>query len=428
MIKIANFLVKDRVFSSVITLLTGTALAQIITAVSMVVVTWLYSPEALGIISIYLAFFSFWVSLASWRFEGAMLVCKGDDESDHLFRLGSVVVVAMALISVPALYVLMRSGFLSFSELPLWSPYAAGLSVLGFGLFMMYRSWSLRLRELVAIKRATISRSAANAGIRIVGGFLGGGVIGLFIAEVLGSWAALAAVRNRVAQTRKRAGPSCSWNIKSMLAVGARYATFPKYEMPSVALNQLASVMPVPMVGALYGAQAAGLFGVARLLVAIPNTQLGAAVSDVFQMELAENYRNKQYAEGKRLFYSMFKKLALIGLVPLVASLVLAPLVVPLLFGNQWAQMGVIIAIMAPWMYMAFIVSSLSRLLSVLGAQLFKLIYDFISLIVVGLVYFYALSFNEGFYFFVLFISLGFICSYLFYLLVLFYVIDKRLR
>ncbi|SFM42136.1 Membrane protein involved in the export of O-antigen and teichoic acid [Marinobacter zhejiangensis] len=420
-------MVKDRVFASVITLLTGTALAQIITAVSMVVVTWLYSPEALGIISIYLAFFSFWVSLASWRFEGAMLVCKDDDESDHLFRLGSVVVVAMALISVPALYVLMSSGFLSFSELPVWSPYAAGLSVLGFGLFMMYRSWSLRLRELVAIKRATISRSAANAGIRIAGGVLGGGVIGLFIAEVLGSWAALAAVRKRVVQTRKRIGPSCSWNVKSMLAVGARYVTFPKYEMPSVALNQLASVMPVPMVGALYGAQAAGLFGVARLLVAIPNTQLGAAISDVFQMELAENYRSKQYAEGKRLFYSMFKKLALIGLVPLVASLVFAPLLVPVLLGDQWAQMGGIIAIMAPWMYFAFVVSSLSRLLSVLEAQRFKLYYDFLSLAMVVVVYFVSLNGDFDLYYYIFLISAGFVICYSVYFSLLCHVIKVRL-
>ena len=417
---------QDRITQSVLTLMTGTALAQVITAVATVIVTWLYEPSDLGIISIYLAFFNFWVALASWRYEGAMLICRDEEESHHLFRVGAFVVVLMAILALPALYALIFVDVLSFSQLPLWAPVVAAISVLGFGLFMMYRSWSLRLRELKAIRRATVLRSAANAGVRISCGLVSIGTLGLFIAEVLGSWAALATVRNEV---KKRLGASMpvTWSAKRLGSVALGYRNFPKYEMPSVALNQFAMVLPIPMVGALYGAEAAGWFGVARLLVAIPNTQLGAAISDVFQMELADHYRNEQFEKGRLLFKAMLKKLSIIGLFPLSISLAFAPVAVPLIFGTEWSEMGVIIAIMAPWMYSAFVVSSLSRLLSVLRAQKYKLYYDSVALLMIVVTYFAAKTLTLDLYIYLSIVSLGFVFCYSVYLFILIRVVQLRL-
>lgn len=258
------------------------------------------------------------------------------------------------------------------------------------------------------IRRATISRSAANASVRILGGVFGLGPFGLFIAEVFGSWAAVGALRASVKKAQTVAPPN--WSYQKILEVMNRFRRFPLLEMPSAGLNQVATALPVPMIGAIYGAEAAGWYGLARLLVAIPNMQIGGAVADVFQMEFAKLVRDGRGEAGKRLFYSFATKLSLIGLIPLIASVLLAPTVVPFVFGDDWEPMGKIVALMSPWMYFSLIVGSLSRLLSVLEAQHLKLIYDFFALAVICLVYRYSTGWSL--FEFVEIMSLVFVASY----------------
>lgn len=66
-------------------LASGTAIAQIITAASMPIVTRLYTPEMIGVISVFLSFFNFWLVLLSWRYESALLVSQNEEESHHVF-------------------------------------------------------------------------------------------------------------------------------------------------------------------------------------------------------------------------------------------------------------------------------------------------------------------------------------------------------
>jgi O-antigen/teichoic acid export membrane protein len=75
---------------------------------------------------------------------------------------------------------------------------------------------------------------------------------------------------------------------------------------------------------------------------------------------------------------------------PLTLAIFLAPPLTPLIFGTEWKEMGVIVAHMAPWMFMALVVSSMSRALSVLQKQKWKFIYDTPALGIVFLVYFLA--------------------------------------
>src|SRR6185437_1033679 len=133
--------------------------------------------------------------------------------------------------------------------------------------------------------------SASNALIRVALGLLGGGVPALFAAELLGAWGGASAL-HRAGLGRFATG-SRSW--RSLKEVMIRYSRFVKYELPSVAIDNIASAIPVPMLASLYGAQAAGWFGMARLLVAIPNAQVGRAVGDTFQMELARSVRERDY-------------------------------------------------------------------------------------------------------------------------------------
>jgi len=398
-------------------LMTGTIVAQLITLVSTPIVTRLYTPEMIGVISVYLAFFNFWFTLLTWRYEGALLISENEEESHHIFRLGVMLSFITSFFAAPVLYALQNFKVLGFDALPDWAPGVAWLSLLGYGWFMMYRSWALRFSMVRPISGATVSRSAANAGTRVLLGIAESGVQGLFVAEIFGSWAALSSLRKKVKKGLSVKAPS--WNIRQIKNAAFRYKNFPRFELPSTLINQLAIALPVPIVGALYGSKAAGFLGLARLLYAIPNRQIGKAVADVFQMELANCVRHKNYERAQSLFNSFSAKLALFGLLPVAIAITVAPLLVPYAFGDDWNDMGDVIALMAPWMYGVFVVGSLSRIFSVLEKQQWKLFYDLVSLFIVIACAFFASNYGLDLNQFVACISFGLLFSYMFYYMIM---------
>lgn len=412
---------KGRIGRSVLILMSGTAAAQALTALSLPIVTRLYTPEMIGVISIYLSFFNFWNSTLTWRYEGALLISVDEDESHQIFRIGAFLVILMSLLAIPAMYVLQRYEIFGFSELPTWSPAVVFLSLIGFGWFMMYRSWALRLQTIRDISIATISRTAANATTRILSGVTVGHISGLFIAEILGSWFALLSLRNSV-KAKLMSKPI--WNIANFVNVALKYKKFATYELPSTIVNQLAIALPVPMVAALYGAQAAGWFGLARLLYAIPNTQIGKSVGDVFQIELGKCVRQAELQKGLILFRKFTLRLLLVGIIVLVTAVTLAPTIAPIVFGSEWAQMGTIVAYMAPWMCASLVVSSMSRTLSVIQKQEWKLMYDFTYLAIVTLVFIWSKYSAIELMNFIKVLSFSMVAAYTIYFIIIYQVLS----
>ena len=404
----------------------GTAAAQVIGICAMPIVTRIYSPAQIGIVSLFLAFFGYWASTLSLRYEYALLIAQDDAESHLVHRVAVIVVAVMTLLGMPLLWLLQASNLFEFGLLPPWAPLIAGPIFLGFGLFMVSRSWALRAGLVRQITQASIARSAANAITRIGLGLAGGGVAALLVAELAGACVSMAKL---AAATRRHFAASrpAQFTRGRLQAVARKYSKFPLLEAPSAWLDSLASTLPLPMVASLYGAEAAGWFGLARMLVSVPNSQLGSAVADVFQMELAKAVLERDGRRAHRIFYTLLKKMALIGLLPLLAVIVLAPWLMPWVFGDQWAAAGSAAAAIAPWLYAALIVSPLSRALSVLQAQELKLIYDVSALTLLTAAYFVAQSAGLGFIEFLLAISLAKVIGYVIYAVVLMKLIDRRI-
>lgn len=407
--------------NKIIILIKGTALYQLITVASLPIITRLYSPDAIGLISIYLSFFNFWLIGLSLRYESALLVSKDGNESYLLYRLSMIIVVVNALLAVPLLKLFQYFNFLGLSVLPSWTPWVAGLSLLGYGLFMLKRSYYLRLGEMRIISLSAVCRGFGNVFTRLLMGWLGFGILGLLIAEVIGSWAAyVTSFKNRASKISERI-TTTTVNRYVLYNVARKYSKFPRYELPSSLINQFALVLPVLLVGIEYGSAAAGLFGMARLVYALPNSQIGASVADVFQYKLAEFQRNDSIEKGLDLFYKLTWKLGLFACVTFLLAIVLAPILVPLIFGQSWREMGTIIILISPWFSLALVVSSLSRALIVLQKQELKLVYDFLSLILVLLSYYIAVEYKFELTSYVALLSFGMCISYFIYYFIIRY-------
>lgn len=423
--RLDGLLPKGRVARSILALASGTAAAQAITACAMPIVTRLYTPSQIGVISLFLAFFTFWAPALSLRYEYALLIAQDDVESHAVYRVATLCVFAMSILAIPLLFGLSHLGVLGFSVLPWWVALVAWPIFLGYGQFMVLRSWALRAGLVKHVTKATVYRSAANVLTRIAFGLLKLGVVGLFVAEFAKAWSSFGtlhrAVHRQYADSRPLQGVG-----PLMRKAMRRYSKFPAFEMPSTLLDALGMSLPIPMIVSLFSTTAAGWFGMARMLVAIPNAQIGGAIADVFQMELADAVRSGQPERARKLFFGLLRKLGIYGLVPMVAVMAIGPWLASFVFGKAWAPMGIIAASVAPWLYAGLVVSSLSRLVSVLEAQQLKFAYDIAATGLMALAYTIAKHHSMGLYAFVAVISAVNVTAYVVYLALMLRIVQIR--
>ncbi len=418
---------QNPIYRSILMLSGGTALAQLIGICTLPLVTRLYSPAEIGTVSLFLSFFGFWVTTIALRYEQALMIATDDPESHVVHRLATSLVLVMSLLGVPVLWLLQQNNVLEFQLLPVWTPLIAFPILLGYGLFMVYRSWALRAGLVSQISQAAISRAGAMAGTKLGLGVLGGGVVALFAAELAGALSSMHKLMQATKQHFAASKPP-SIGYAQMRQAGLKYGKFPMLDTPSAWMDALALTLPLPMVASLYGAEAAGWFGLARMVLSLPNAQIGAAVADVFQMSLAEAVRDKNPQRARGVFYMLLKKLGLIGLVPLALSIAALPWAFPIVFGQQWAPAGNIAASLAPWLYAAFVISPLSRALAVLQVQEWKLFYDVTALGLLIGCYLLASSLALSLIEFCLLVSVAKTLGYVVYALVLYLVVESRLQ
>lgn len=405
-------------------LASGTALGQIISICAMPFITRIYRPEEMGIIVLFQAFFSYWSNTLSLRYENALLVAEDDTESHFIHRIAFILIFFMSIISAPLLWALQSTNTLQFGLLPTWAPWIAVPIFFGYGLFFLSRSWALRAGLIKEITRATVIRSGVNSFSRIALGFFGCGVLGLFLTELFSAYSAMLKMASATNKYFISKAP-VHFTRDNLIRTARKYIKYPIIETPSTWVDTLAAALPVPMIASLYGAKAAGLYGLARMLVGIPNIQIGSAVADVFQISLAKAVATRDRDAAKRIFYQVLKKLAIFGLIPMLAIIVLAPWLMPLVFGHQWTEAGKAAAAIAPWLYAALIVSPLSRALSVLQKQEIKIIYDIGVLALLLMAFYLAKHLQSDFIGFLLYISIANIIGYVFYAIIIVKTIEK---
>ena len=411
----------------VTTLASGTALAQLIGIGAMPLVTRLYSPSEIGVISLFLSFFGLWSATLSLRYEYAIIISDDDAEIHLICGLALILVVVMSLAGLPLLWSLQSSNLFGFGLLPYWASLLCVPIFIGFGSFLVYRAMALRAGLTRPIAAATIARAAANAGTRVSLGLLGGGVPALFLAELFGAgWGALG-LRQRVRAHYGSAAAS-SYGIDALLRVVCKYRKFALLETPSTWVDLLAITLPAPMIASLYGPAAAGWFALAYTAVSLPNSQIGGAVGDVLQVELADAVARNDRQAARTMFFRFLWRLSIIGLVPLVAIELLARPLVPWLFGSDWEAAGKVAMIVAPWVYCALVATPLGRVLSVFQIQEYKMLFDVTALLLLLAAYGFAQSMATDFLTTVAWISASRAISYVFYLVLLLLVFQHRLE
>lgn len=351
----------------------GTALGQLALVAASPLLTRLFSPEEFGTFGLFSSFLAVAAVVACLRLDIAIVSARSDRQAASLLLQSVLLLPFLSILSGVAIWLLQRKEWLAFQTLPALATPLMVIAVLVTGLFGALRFWSAREMLFREIGRAVLRQSIGRAGAPVVLGLVGAGWAGLVGGEVLGRCLGILHLGQPAVRRCSRLLAQCNAGYHRL--VMRRNWKFPLILMPSSLLDAVAGSLPLPLIAASFGPAAAGSFALITRLASIPGALVAASLADVFQAHLGRELLKDKDAAHRQVIRTA-RMLLLLALAFFVPAAVLGPILVPFIFGSDWHEAGTFLAILAPSLAVALVVSPLSRAIAVADRQELKLIID----------------------------------------------------
>lgn len=351
-------------FRDVAKLSAGILGGRIIAIATLPLLTRLYSPEDFALLAVYLAIVSTIAVAACLRYEIAIPLSESDDEAAHLLVLSLSAALCVSLL-VALSVVFFPSPIGAFFGKPALTPFLwlVPLSILMAAGYSATQYWATRARRFGLIAQTRVTQAGTGVAVMLGMGWFGLAPLGLLIGNMLniGSGAMrLAAVALRRDLTQLRV-----INVSGLRKTLRRYRRYPIYSMPEALINVAGIQVPILLIATFAGAEAGFLFLAMQVMTA-PMALLGGSISQVYMSRATEKLREGRLAP---FTLGIMRSLIKVGTGPLIFLGITAPVVFPLIFGDQWARSGQIAAWLVPWLALQFIVSPVSMVMYVTGHQ-----------------------------------------------------------
>jgi O-antigen/teichoic acid export membrane protein len=345
---------------SVVTLASGTAVAQLLLALALPLLTRLYTPADYGSLAVYASTLTVLLVIASLRYEMAIPLPEDDPTAASLLAL--TIALLTGTTSIVALLVwLGGDAFVRVFNVPALRPYLwlVPVGLFGAGMYQALSYWAIRRSAFTRIARTKLSQGIGQVVSQLALGVARVGAPGLLIGDVIGRIAG----GGGLALLAWRDHPASMVSGASLASAARRYRRFPLLTTWAGLFNMGSLQLPSLMFAASFGAAAAGLYSLSYKMLVLPTMLIAQAVGQVFLSRAAGLAREPERL--RRLTERTALVLFACGL-PVFATVGLSgPWLFATVMGSQWEQAGRYAQVLAPWFVFWVVSNPLSGLLSV---------------------------------------------------------------
>lgn len=374
-VRLFSDLVSERHFlRNVTTLVSGSALAQLIGLACAPILTRLYTPEDFGLLGVFMAVSAVAATVATLRYDMALVLPKEDASAWCLLRLAGSWTIVSGLVVLFVLYPFRHSladrvGAPELARYFIWLP----LLVLTSGWLSLATHWAIRKKRYRAMSTTAVSTSVLGNGYKISGGLMGFGgsvlIVGTFIQQAFH-------LLVLAFQLRKEIPRECYDPIEAR-AQAREHRSFPLYRMPQDGLNTLTVQLPSIILAALYSPAIIGFYLLAQRVLQAPTSVIRESVRSVMYQRFVEaDHQNKD-------LYSICVKATLLmagAMLPfVVVMLIWGPLLFELIFGQEWQIAGYYARWLVLWVAVSFCNVPAVVVIPVIGLNRFLLVFEVLS-------------------------------------------------
>lgn len=364
MLKKIKALLAHHTFAKNVSILVGgTVFSQALIALSLPILTRLYSAEDFSQLAVYMALLGIFTVVACLRFNLAISLPEDDIDGLSLTLVALVSgVIFSVLLSVAVFFFSKEISILigrSSFEPYLWM---VPVGVFLASNYTALQYWSSRKKRFVLITKTKFTQALGGAGTQLASGAVNASPFGLIFGHMLfgglGLLGLFRAMLKNESDLLQKMSFSRAWTVAKA------YKRFPIYSVPEALFNTAGIQVPVLIIAAYAAGPEAGFLMLAMRVLGLPMGLIGRSVTQVFLAEAPQKQRDA------KLFEFTTKasiSLAKISVGPLLLAGTLSPFLFPWVFGTEWERAGYMVLWMTPWFLMQFVTAPVSVVLHVTG-------------------------------------------------------------
>jgi O-antigen/teichoic acid export membrane protein len=402
--KIKQIILAEKALKSVMVLLTGSGIAQLIPVLALPLIARLYTANDLGELALFVNIATFLVILATGKYEEAILLPKKGSVSINLVAgtiIISVVFAAALQVIVLGLRLFMPYQLTAYN-LHNWI-LLIPLSVLFLATFNIFTSFANRYSLYNHMSISKLWRSIITAVFKLTAGILKMGAWGLIIGTLLGNIMSALYITRVSLKYKKHQLDFLS--RQKVLQSLKNYAQFPKFSMIRALANTLSGSLPVYFLFIFFGTEVTGQYAMAATLSFIPIHLLAQSLYQVYFQKVSEKH-NKGKAIAQDVA-KIAKWIAALITVPFLLIAVFTTQITDFILGEAWIEAGVILRYLMPWLFMVAVVTPLGFIPKLANRLKAEMLIDMAYLVLRVLALYTGVVLNNHYYSIILFSLTG---------------------
>jgi len=348
---------------NVLTLMTGTTVAQAIPLAISPILTRIYTPHDFGLLALFISISFIFGSIANAKYEQVIMLPKKDEDAINILALGFIIssTLTLILLFIVIFFNNYIATLLNNQEISSWL-YFIPISVFFIALFNLLTYFNSRKKNYKDIARATIIKSLVMATVQLSIGFLKNGATGLISGQFLSQMFANMRLLKNIIKNRPLLSKIRGVKI---IALAKKYRDFPKFALPSNLANTLSQHLTTILISSFYSVATLGFYSLAQRVLGMPSALVGNAIGQVFFQEATEE--RQRTGTIIKTFDATVKRLIVIALPSFTLLFFMVESLFSFVFGEEWSVAGEYAKILIPYFFISLISSTLSSTYDIFG-------------------------------------------------------------
>ena len=349
---------------NVLTLMTGTTIAQAIPIAISPILTRIYTPKDFGIFALYISISSIFATIATGRYELAIMLPKKDEDAINIVVLSIILSLVISLLTFIIVFFFNSqiTAILGNEEIKNWL-YFIPLTVLLTGIYQAFNYWSNRKKQYRRLVSSKVIQSTTTATTNLSLGFSGLGSNGLIFGGILGQ-AIATSVLIKMVLAKDKAKFKYTNKLK-VFALAKKYKKLPFLSLPNALIDAIRVSGINILMTTFYSVTVLGQFSLAWKMIQVPMGIVGASLAQVFFQKVATT----DSTHLMHLTQNLISKSILVAMPIFLIIYFFATDIFIIVFGKEWVIAGEIASILTPWLFLNFLTSPLGNIFIVLNKQ-----------------------------------------------------------
>ena len=344
---------KSEFSRNVLTLMTGTTIAQTIPIAISPILTRIYTPEDFGVFALYMSIASMVAVVATGRYELAIMLPKKDEDAIQLVMLSILIAVCISFIIFLIVFILNKeiTNMLGNPKISNWL-YFVPLTVLLTGIYQSLNYWNNRNKEYKNLAISRVADTSTNATVNLLGIFFKIGASGLILGSIIGKIVGIFSLQ----RSRNMTTPVLYRKLK-MIALARKYKKFPLINSLHAFINILKNNLVTIYISIKYTSSILGFYYFVLRIMQLPSSILGGSLAQVFYKQASVIYNNKKDIQIQ--VKHLIGTLALLAIIPAIILFFYSEELFVFVFGEDWITSGKYAKAIIPYIFFHFIASPL---------------------------------------------------------------------